>query len=166
MCGVPGPDRSSQQRRLAEGVEIRFARAEEVEDLLPLMRGYCDFYESNPSDDGLRTMARALIDDPDQGALFIARDGEGEAIGFAAMDWKWSSLRGSRIGYLEDLFVSPERRGGGVAEALISACAERCRERGLPALEWMTAPDNQRARTVYERLGAEGSDWVEYELEL
>jgi GNAT superfamily N-acetyltransferase len=147
-------------------VEIRPARTDEVGELLPLMRGYCDFYESSPSDDGLRAMAEALISDPAQGALFIARADEGQAIGFAAMDWKWSSLRGARIGYLEDLFVAPEHRGGGTAEALIEACAARCRERGAPVLEWMTAPDNRRARAVYERVGAEGSDWVEYELEL
>ena len=153
-------------RALADGVEIRPAQASEVDDLLPLMRGYCEFYEASPSDDGLRRMAAALIADPEQGALFIARDGEGAAVGFAAMDWKWSSLRGARIGYLEDLFVDPDARGGGIAEALIEACADLCRERSIPALEWMTAPDNRRAQAVYERVGAEGSDWVEYELEL
>jgi len=157
---------TSAGKRLEDGNEIRPARAEEIEALLPLMRGYCEFYETEPNDDGLREMARALIADPEQGALFIARDTDGEAIGFAAMGWKWSSLRGARIGYLEDLFVAPERRGGGVAEALIEACAERCRQRGAPVLEWQTAPDNRRAQRVYERVGASGSTWVEYELEL
>jgi GNAT superfamily N-acetyltransferase len=147
-------------------MEIRPARTDEIGELLPLMRDYCDFYESSPTDEGLRGMAEALITDPEQGALFIAREPGGEAIGFAAMDWKWSSLRGARIGYLEDLFVEPGHRGAGCAEALIEACAEHCRQRGAPALEWMTAPDNRRARAVYERVGAEGSDWVEYELEL
>ena len=147
-------------------MEIRPARPDEIDELLPLMRGYCDFYEASPSDDGLRGMAEALITDPGQGAFFVARSEGGDAIGFAAMDWKWSSLRGSRIGCLEDLFVATEHRGGGCAEALIEACAEHCRARGAPALEWMTAPDNQRAQAVYRRVGATGSDWVEFELEL
>jgi GNAT superfamily N-acetyltransferase len=157
---------STGPRPLADGIEIRPARSDEVQDLVPLMRGYTDFYEADPSDDGLRTMASTLIADPEQGALFIARDGDGGAVGFAAMDWKWSSLRGARIGYLEDLFVSPDGRGGGIAEALIEACAELCRQRSVPVLEWMTAPDNKRAQSVYERVGAEGSTWVEFELEL
>jgi len=156
---------TAKSRPLGEGVEVRPARADEVEDLLPLMRGYCDFYEANPSDDGLRLMASTLIADPEQGAVFIARDPGGSAVGFATLDWKWSSLRGARIGFLEDLFVDPDARGGGIADALIEACAERCRERGAPAMEWMTAPDNKRAQAVYERVGAEGSNWVEYELE-
>ena len=145
--------------------EIRPAGVEDIEELLPLMRAYCDFYEASPPDAGLRRMAEALITDPGQGALFVARAGD-EAIGFAAMDWKWSSLRGARIGYLEDLFVAPEHRGDGCADALIEACAEHCRHQGAPVLEWMTAPDNRRARAVYDRVGATGSDWVEYELDL
>jgi ribosomal protein S18 acetylase RimI-like enzyme len=148
---------------MPEGAEIRPARAGEVEELLPLMRAYCDFYASSPSDAGLREMARALISDPEQGALFVAR--RGEMIGFAAMGWKWSSTRGARIGVLEDLFVTPEARGQGFAEALIEACAGRCRERGAPVLEWYTAPDNDRAQAVYDRVGGTAETWIQYELE-
>jgi GNAT superfamily N-acetyltransferase len=136
-----------------------------VEELLPLMRAYCEFYEAVPPDDGLREMASTLIEDPAQGALFIARDG-GEAIGFATVDWKWSSLKGARIGYLEDIFVAPDARGRGTADALIAACAERCRELGMPALEWLTAPDNRRAQAVYDRTGASSETLLEYDLEL
>jgi ribosomal protein S18 acetylase RimI-like enzyme len=70
------------------------------------------------------------------------------------------------VGYLEDLFVDPEARGRGIADSLIEACAERCRERGLPVLLWMTAPDNKRAQAVYDRVGGVPGTWIEYELEL
>ena len=153
-------------RPLAEGIEIRPAREDEVDDLLPLLRAYCEFYGANPPDEGLLELMRSLATKPEQGALFCARDADGNAIGVATLDWKWSSTRGSQVGYLEDLFVDAGRRGGGVADALIEACAERCRERGLPALLWQTATDNNRAQKVYERVGAKGSTWLEYELEL
>lgn len=156
---------ASGPRALADGVEIRPARPEEVEDLLPLMRAYCDFYESSPPDEGLIEMMRTLIADPSQGALFIARDGD-KAVGFAAVDWKWSSLNGARIGYLEDLFVDPEARGNGIADALVEICAERCRKLGMPAMGWLTAPDNHRAQKVYDRTGADSDTFIEYELEL
>ena len=152
-------------RQLAEGVEIQPAREEELEELLPLMRAYCDFYESTPTDEGVLAMARKLITDPSQGTVFIARE-DGRAIGFATLDWKWSMLKGARIGYLEDLFVDPEARGRGTADALIQVCADRCRELGMPALEWLTAPDNHRAQKVYSRTGAESDTYVEYDLEL
>jgi GNAT superfamily N-acetyltransferase len=152
-------------RELAEGVEIRPANTGEIEEMLPLIRAYCEFYETEPDDRGLRTMYETLISDPSQGAVFVARD-DGKAVGFATLDWKWSSLKAARIGYLEDLFVDPEARGRGIADALIEVCAERCRELGMPAMEWLTAPDNRRAQQVYDRTGAESGAYLEYDLEL
>jgi GNAT superfamily N-acetyltransferase len=156
---------AEEPRKLADGIEVRPAREDEIDDLMPLMRAYVAFYESDPPDEGVVEMLRTLITDPSQGAVFIARQ-EGKAVGVATLDWKWSSLKGARIGYLEDLFVDPEARGGGIADALIQLCADRCRERGMPALEWLTAPDNHRAQKVYNRTGAEAGTYVEYDLEL
>jgi GNAT superfamily N-acetyltransferase len=152
-------------RGLADGVEIRPAREDEIDELLPLMRAYCDFYKSSPADEGVIAMARTLISDPSQGAVFIARE-DGRAIGFATLDWKWSMLKGARIGYLEDLFVDPAARGRGTADALIQVCADRCRELGMPAMAWLTAPDNRRAQKVYDRTGAAAETYLEYDLEL
>ena len=148
-------------------MEIDSASEDDLGALLPLMRGYCDFYEAGPSDDGLMAMARALIAGPDaDGILLVARDGDGVPIGFATVGWKWSSLRAARIAVMEDLFVAPEGRGQGAAAALIRACADRTGELGAPVLSWMTATDNHRAQAVYERAGATGDTWLEYELEL
>jgi ribosomal protein S18 acetylase RimI-like enzyme len=152
-------------RQLAEGVEVRAAREDEVEEMLPLMRAYCRFYGAEPNDEGIRTMLATLITDPSQGAVFIARDGD-RAVGVATLDWKWSSLKAARIGYLEDLFVDPEARGRGIADALIEVCARRCRELGMPAMQWQTAPDNVRAQQVYDRTGAGFETYREYDLEL
>ncbi|MGZ5355752.1 MAG: N-acetyltransferase family protein [Solirubrobacterales bacterium] len=156
---------SDKPRPLAGGVEIRPAADDDVAGLLPLMRAYCDFYEVDPPDEGLTEMAHALIADPEQGSLYVAAAG-GRIVGFAALGWKWASTRGARIGVMEDLFVDPAARGEGIADALIEVCAQRCRERGAPVLEWVTAPDNHRAQRVYDRTGAESSSWLEYELEL
>ena len=49
--------------------------------------------------------------------LLVARDEDGAPVGFAAVGWKWSSLRGARVAMLEDLFVHPDARGGGARAA-------------------------------------------------
>ena len=148
-------------------MEIGPATEDDLPALLPLLRGYCDFYEASPTDDGLTALARALIAAPDaEGMLFAARGGDGAVIGFATVDWKWSSTRAARIAVMEDLFVAPEARGQGAADALIAACADRARELGAPVLTWMTALDNHRAQAVYARSGATADTWLEYELEL
>jgi len=152
-------------REVADGIEIRSARTEEIEEMLPLIRAYCEFYETEPNDDRLREMFRTLMTEPSEGAVFVACE-DGRPVGFATLDWKWSSLKAARVGYLEDLFVDPVARGKGIADALIEVCAERCRELGLPAMQWLTAPDNLRAQQVYNRTGAESDTYVEYDLTL
>jgi GNAT superfamily N-acetyltransferase len=137
----------------------------DLPELLPLMRGYCDFYRSNPSDEALLAMSRALIADPErEGIQLIARDDAdgNRAIGFATIFWSWSTNSAARIGVMNDLFVSPEARGSGAADALIEECVERCRRRGAVRLEWQTALDNKRAQAVYERVGGTREQWYDY----
>jgi ribosomal protein S18 acetylase RimI-like enzyme len=149
-----------------EGLVIDLVADDDLADLLPLMRGYCDFYEVAPPDDALLDMSRALIAGPDlEGVQLIARDDAGYAVGFATVFWSWSTLRATRVGVMNDLFVAPEARGRGVAEALIDACLERCRERGASSLGWQTARDNHRAQALYERVGGRREEWVDYSLE-
>ena len=139
----------------------------DLDELLPLMRGYCDFYEVAPSDEALMDMALTLLDDPDlEGVQLIARDDDGRALAFATIFWSWSTLSASRLAVMNDLFVDPDDRGSGAADALISACAERAREHGATKLEWQTAKDNLRAQAVYVRAGAERSEWLDYSLEV
>jgi len=135
-------------------------------DLLPLARAYCDFYEVAPSDDELRSFSRALIAAPDQtGIQLIAREEAGRAVGYATVLWSYSSLSASRIAIMEDLFVDPDWRGTGVADALIERCRHRARDTGATALTWQTAKTNVRAQRVYERVGARRTEWFDYSLD-
>lgn len=147
------------------GAALRTATEQDLGDLLPLMRGYADFYGVSPSDEALLAMSRALIADPErEGVQVVARDKAGAATGFATVFWSWSTLSASRIGVMNDLFVAPESRGIGVAEALIAECVERCRDHGATSLGWQTAKDNLRAQAVYERVGGEREEWLDYSL--
>ena len=149
----------------ASGPAIAAVGEADLADLLPLMRAYCDFYAVSPSDDDLIVLSRALIEDPTrEGIQFIARGEAGAAVGFATVFWTWSTTRGKRIGVMNDLFVAPDARGGRIGEKLIAACAERCRAHGAVSLTWQTALDNARAQALYDRVGAERSQWLDYDL--
>ena len=134
----------------------------DLSELLPLMRGYCDFYDVTPSDDELLALSRALIADPErEGVQLLARD-QGRGVGFATIYWSWATTSAERIGVMNDLYVAPEGRGTGAAEALIEACRAECAARGAGKLTWQTAPDNERAMKVYDRVGATREQWVDY----
>jgi GNAT superfamily N-acetyltransferase len=139
--------------------------APDLDDLLPLMRAYCDFYSVSPSDEELLVMSRALIADPErEGVQLIARDGDGASAGFASMFWTWDTTEGGRIAVMNDLYVGAAARGGGVGTALIEACRAEARERGARVLAWKTALDNTRAQSVYDRIGAQRAQWLDYSL--
>jgi GNAT superfamily N-acetyltransferase len=113
-------------------------------------------------------MARELIVDPrKEGVQLIARDDSGRAIGFSTVFWTWSTLSASRIAVMNDLYLTEDARGSGVAAELIEASAERAREHGATSLDWTTANDNLRAQKVYDRVGAKRDErWLDYSLDL
>ena len=137
----------------------------DLADLLPLMRGYCDFYEVSPPDERLIWLARELIADPERaGVQLIARRDDGRALGFATVYWGYQTLRAAKAAVMNDLFVAAEARGTGLAEALIRECARLARAHGAPTLGWQTALDNERAQALYDRVGATRSRWLDYTL--
>jgi GNAT superfamily N-acetyltransferase len=142
---------------------IMRVEAADVGELLPLMRAYCDFYDVAPSDEDLLAIAGALIADPvNEGVQLIARDPGGRAVGFATVYWTWSTTSGCRIGIMNDLFLVEDARGRGIADRLIDACRAECSARGARQLTWQTAPDNLRAQAVYDRVGGNREQWVDY----
>ncbi len=133
--------------------------------LLPLMRGYCDFYKVAPSSDALLDMSRALIADPVHEGVQLLATADGEDAGFATLFWSWETTSSGRIGVMNDLFVSPACRGRGVGSVLINACLDRCRDHGAVRMVWQTAVDNLAAQAVYDHLGATRERWVDYWLD-
>ena len=148
---------------------ITVAGEEDLDDLLPLLRGYCDFYEVVVTDEQLLAISRALIADPArEGVQLIARDADPAhtAVGFATLYWTWTTTRGGRLGVMNDLYVDPAARGQGIADALILACRASAAAHGAVDLEWQTALDNHRAQAVYDRVGGRRSQWLTYSLEI
>ncbi len=135
-------------------------------DLLTLMRGYCDFYHVTPEDSQLSNLMRSLLESPEEGTQLIARDSQGEAVGFATVYWTWQTLSAARVGVMNDLFVVSSARGKGWADALIDACGQLCREHQVDTLVWQTALDNERAQAVYSRVGGEPSRWLDWSLDV
>ncbi|MFE6702129.1 GNAT family N-acetyltransferase [Streptomyces sp. NPDC057718] len=92
-------------------------------------------------------------------------DGDGEVIGFALWFLNFSTWRGVHGIYLEDLYVRPDRRGGGHGRALLAELARICVERGYGRLEWSVLDWNAPSIAFYESLGARPQDeWTVYRL--
>jgi GNAT superfamily N-acetyltransferase len=152
--------------RVPDEVRIEPIDEPQFEALLPLIAAYQRFYEVADIDEQRnRAFFACFIAPSDNGMLLGAWQAE-KLVGYACLYWHFTSLVPAETVLMNDLYVDEGSRGAGVGRALIEASAEIARERGAHHLEWATAPDNVTAQRLYDKTGAERSEWIEYELEV
>ncbi|ARO56569.1 GNAT family N-acetyltransferase [Methylorubrum zatmanii] len=125
-----------------------------------LWAGYLAFYgETLPEAVTAATWARML--DPASPVFARLAERDGSLVGMTVNvlhEGTWST---TPVCYLEDLFVAPEARGGGIGQALIADLVERGKARGWSRLYWHTRAGNAQARRLYERFVA-ADDFCRY----
>jgi GNAT superfamily N-acetyltransferase len=90
---------------------------------------------------------------------------DGQPIGFALFFHSYSTWKGRRGLYLEDLYVQPSHRGQGYGLALLQHLAALAVQRGCARFEWAVLDWNTPAIQFYEALGARPkSEWIIYQL--
>jgi GNAT superfamily N-acetyltransferase len=86
-------------------------------------------------------------------------------VGTALWFLNFSTWRGSHGIYLEDLYVQPEHRGGGLGKELLRTLAETCVQRGYDRLEWAVLDWNTPSIEFYQAAGAVPMDeWTVFRL--
>ncbi|MGR3759799.1 GNAT family N-acetyltransferase [Roseobacteraceae bacterium NS-SX3] len=98
-----------------------------------------------------------------QTTCLVAEAEGSKLVGFAHFRSYERPLPATSGVYIDDMFVSPEARGFGIADRLIGGVAEFAKEHGRDVVRWMTAETNYRARAVYDR-HAKKTKWITYEL--
>ncbi|MFH9617213.1 GNAT family N-acetyltransferase [Streptomyces pratensis] len=146
---------------------IRNATSDDVSAIHAMVRELAEYEkaldEANATEEQLR---EALFGErPAAYAHVAVSDDDGELVGFALWFLNFSTWRGVHGVYLEDLYVRPERRGGGYGKALLTELARICVERGYGRLEWSVLDWNVPSIAFYESLGARPQDeWTVYRL--
>jgi ribosomal protein S18 acetylase RimI-like enzyme len=146
---------------------IRRATSADADTVAPLFDAYRQFYDQ-PSDVGLaRDFLRERLA-RDESVVFLA-ERAGRAVGFVQLYPVFSSTaaRPRRLWILNDLFVVPEARRSGVAQALLAAARRLAEETGAAGLELVTARTNEAAQRLYTSLGWRHDDaFLRFELGL
>ncbi len=130
-----------------------------------LFAGYADFYHVAQTPQMRERVWGWHFDPEHESEAIVAVDGTGRAIGLAHFQAFSRPLGANTACFLNDLFVDPAARGSGAAEALISALEEICRERGWAVIRWLTAEDNYRARSFYDRIGRK-TPFIAYQIDV
>jgi GNAT superfamily N-acetyltransferase len=116
-----------------------------------LWAGYCAFYEVDLSPAVTdRTWAR--IGDPASTIhAIVAEHPLHGVIGIANYIIHENTWETDPVCYLEDLFVEPTLRAGGVGEKLIDWLKSSMLAQGWSRLYWLTKENNYRARGLYDK---------------
>lgn len=147
---------------MTEGIRIVPLAAHHRADWERLYAGYAAFYRATQTPEMRATVWGWIMDPAHEVKALIAEDASGRALGLAHYRPFARPLSASTGCFLDDLFVAPETRGMRVGEALIEALAAMARERGWSVVRWITADDNYRARTAYDRV-ATRTMWITYD---
>ncbi|MCK7543598.1 GNAT family N-acetyltransferase [Marinobacter bryozoorum] len=143
---------------------VNFVTVDDKQDWRPLFDGYAAFYKTPITDRIADQVWDWLLDPAHELEGLIARDQRGKALGIAHVRACPRSLAGGYIGFLDDMFVVPEARGSGAADALFSRLNALAQERGWSALRWITQHFNERGRAFYDRYTGGPSDFIVYQL--
>lgn len=127
---------------------------------LPLWAGYLEFYNATLSPDVTET-AFARLTGADEAMFGLAAEQDGRIAGIAHAIVHRSTWAIAPYVYLNDLFVAPDVRGGGVGRALIAAVYARADAMGAERVYWLTHESNALARKLYDTL-AVNDGFLEY----
>ncbi len=133
---------------------LRPARPADAPLVLTLIRELAEYERLLHEVDATEELvASALFGDSPRVFCDIA-EWSGAPAGFALWFYSFSTFRGRHGIHLEDLYVRPAHRGRGLGRALLQGLARRCRDEGLPRLEWSVLDWNEPSIRFYRALGA------------
>lgn len=139
-------------------LQIEHAQRKDVPHITSLIREFAEFerlgHVCEVTEDRLE---KALFREDVRTFCALASVNE-TYVGYALFYPVFKSFRGVHSVYLEDLYVTPEARGGGVGLELLKFVARSAAELGFSRLDWQVLKWNEPAMRFYESLGAEHYD--------
>ena len=131
-------------------------------DLILELAGYEKLAEEVRGD--AETLRRSLFEQRAAEALLL--EAGPEVVGYAIFFPTFSTFECRSGIWLEDVYVRPEHRRGGIGRAVMEHLAALALERGHVRLEWCALEWNTPALDFYEGLGARRlDDWRMHRLE-
>jgi GNAT superfamily N-acetyltransferase len=133
---------------------IRPAEPADVGAMLALMRELAEFEKLTHLFVATEETVRDALFGARAAAEALVAERDGRVVGYALFFHNFSTFLGRRGLYLEDLYVQPALRGGGLGTALLRRVAAIAVERQCGRFEWSVLDWNQPAIDFYTKMGA------------
>lgn len=154
---MPTPDQT-------EAFDIREVAEHDFESWLPLWRGYQSFYKVDLVRAVTDETWRRFHDPAEPMRAALAWNGP-TAVGLVHWILHRSTWTVGDYCYLQDLFVDPATRGGGIGRRLISHVYGEAERAGCSRVYWLTHETNRDAMALYDKV-ADKSGFLQYRKQL
>jgi GNAT superfamily N-acetyltransferase len=142
-------------------IEIRPVSEGDRIQWLTLWAGYLRFYRQRlAAEVTAATFGRLL--DPGAPLKGLVAGRPGTLLGFAHYQFHPTTWSLRDACYLEDLYVDPAARGGGIGRALIQAVYAEADRAQAASVYWLTQEFNAEGRALYDTL-ARRTSFIRYE---
>jgi GNAT superfamily N-acetyltransferase len=107
------------------------------------------------ADEYLRNLLKDVAEH--DGKIFVAADESDNAVGWVVVHESDDSIyvvsEERHYVYISELYVNQSVRGAGIGRALIAACEDLARSRGIGVMQIGVVPGNVRAHAIYRQAG-------------
>jgi GNAT superfamily N-acetyltransferase len=159
------PARRSAPARAPGQVTLRPATRADVPTILGLIRGIAEYERLSHEVEATESLLREHGFGPRRVFEAILAERDGRALGFALYFYSFSTFKARPTLYLEDLFVVPAERRGGIGSRLLARLARIAVERKCGRMEWSVLDWNTPARDLYFKLGAKAmEEWTVFRM--
>ena len=150
---------------MPKNISIRAAQPADTQQILAFIQALADYEREPDAVEATASHIEATLFCDNPRAFCVIAELDGKPAGFAIYFYNYSTWLGKHGLYLEDLFVHPELRGGGVGLALLKHLAVKAVDEGCGRFEWSVLDWNQPAIDFYTAAGAVAMDeWTVYRL--
>ena len=150
---------------MTDPIALRPATPADVPTLLALIQGIAEYERLSHEVEASEALLREHGFGPRPIFEAILAERDGRAVGFALYFFSFSTFKARPTLYLEDLFVVPEERRGGIGSRLLTRLAQIAVERRCGRMEWSVLDWNTPARDLYFKLGAKAMDeWTVFRM--
>jgi len=146
--------------------QLRCALDSDREQWDELWRGYISFYQSSLSAEVTDLLWQRIHDPADEIQCRVAAASDGNLLGLVHFFPHAHTWYANPVCYLNDLFVRPQIRGGGIGAGLIEAVVVEARLQGWAEVYWHTQQDNKVARGLYDKVTGGTDGFVNYTIDL
>lgn len=150
----------------ANDVQIRAGTEADVPLLFDLILELAAYEKLGTAVAGDAEVLRRSLFEQKVAEALLVETADGEAVGYAIFCTNFSTFECRPGIWLEDVYVRPEHRRGGIGLAVMEHLARIAEQREYARLEWCALEWNEPALNFYEGIGARRlDDWRMLRLE-